>query len=120
MENGYARKVTRSPVWPETEAIMTYSDLFTRKSKKKMTVTGKVGDLGSSGMFFLTNENIPLDIPVDITINFDPKLSRPELSLSAAGKTVRANSEGVGIKFTEIDLTHLQKCIIAKLNHRTG
>ena len=117
MENGYARKVTRSPVWPETEAIVTYGDLFAMKSKKNMTVHGKVGDLGSSGMFFLTNESIPLDIPVSITINFDPQSSRSDLSLSASGQTVRSAKSGVGIKFTSIDLQQLQKCIIAKLNH---
>ena len=79
---------------------------------------GKVGDLGSSGMFFLTNEPVTLDIPVAITINFAPQSPRAsDLSLSASGQTVPPTTEGVGIKFTSIDLQKLQKCIVAKLNH---
>jgi hypothetical protein len=116
MENGYGRKVTRSPVWPETEAMLKYSDAFDMKAKRDLTIQGGVGDLGSSGMFFLTNEIIPLNAAVEITINFDPKSSSPDSSLSASGQTVRTTPEGVGIKFTSIDLKKLQKCIVSKIN----
>jgi hypothetical protein len=115
MENGYTRKVTRSSVWPETEAVVTYLDLILKKNR---SIQGKVGDLGSKGMFLLTNEPVPLDIAVAITINFAKSPQMSHLSLSASGKTVRTTSEGVGIKFTSIDLQKLQKCIIAKLNCR--
>jgi hypothetical protein len=36
--------------------------------------------------------------------------------MTASGKTVRSGKNGVGIKFTAIDLSKLQKCIIHKIN----
>lgn len=116
MMNDNSRKVTRSPVWPETEAIVTYVDKLTMKTKNRLSVRGGVGDLGSSGMFLITDEDIPLYTDLDITINFDPSSPSSELSLSAFGETVRITQEGVGIRFTNIDLKQLQKCIISKLN----
>lgn len=77
-----------------------------------------MGDLGSSGMLFLTKDHVPLNTVVAITINFDPSSKSSDLSLSASGKTVRITEGGVGIKFTSIDLNKLQKCIISKLNHK--
>lgn len=116
MMNGNSRKVTRSPVWPETEAIVTYADKLTMKTKHRLSVRGGLGDLGSSGMFLITDEDIPLNTRVDIVINFDPSSPATELSLSATGRTVRIAREGVGIKFISIDLQQLQKCIISRLN----
>jgi hypothetical protein len=118
MINGNSRKVTRSPVWPETEATVTYTDKFNMKTHNQLSIRGGVGDLGSSGMFLLTKEEIPLNTKVDIAINFDPSAESSELSLSASGKTVRITKDGVGIKFTAIDLNQLQKCIISRLNYK--
>ncbi len=114
--NGNSRKVTRSPVWPETQAIVTYADKMTMKTQHQLSVRGGLGNLGSSGMFLITDEKIPLNTRVDIVINFDPSSPATELSLSATGETVRIAREGVGIRFTNINLNQLQKCIISKLN----
>jgi hypothetical protein len=118
MINENSRKVTRSPVWPETEATLTYMDKTNMKTHNQLSIRGGVGDLGSSGMFFLTKEDIPLNTKVDIAINFDPGAESLELTLSASGKTVRSTKDGVGIKFTAIDLNQLQKCIISRLNYK--
>lgn len=114
--NENARKVTRSPVWPETEAIVTYVDKLNLKTNNRVSVRGGLGDLGSSGMFLITEEDIPLNTLVDIVINFDPSSPSTELSLSATGETVRVAKEGIGIRFASIDLKQLQKCIISRLN----
>lgn len=116
--NQNSRKVTRSPVWPETEAIVRYTDSSSMKTLNQLTVRAGVSDLGSSGMFLLTKQDIPLNTAVDVDINFDPSAKSSDLVVSASGKTVRATKDGVGIKFTAIDLNRLQKCIVAKLNYK--
>jgi len=85
-------------------------------TKKNITIKGGIRDIGSSGMFFISNETIPVPAVAEITINFDTVSNKPEFILKAYGKTVRAMPNGVGIEFTKIDLTKLQQCIIARIN----
>jgi hypothetical protein len=111
------RKVTRSQVWPDTEATIRISEAFGQRSRSILTVKGTVGDLGSSGMFLITPEPVPVPAKADITIDFDPESKKStNLKITATGETVRATHEGVGIKFISIDLSRLQQCIISKMN----
>jgi hypothetical protein len=110
------RKNTRSRVWPDTKATIRVADSFTRDSRGRITVEGTVSNLGSNGMFLQTVEDVPVPAQADITIDFDPDSRGAGLSIKASGVTVHANGDGVGIKFTEIDVAKLQKCIIAKMN----
>jgi hypothetical protein len=120
MQNNNNRKVTRSQVWPETEATLVISEAFGQRSRSLLTIKGSVSDLGSSGMFLITPEMVPVPAKADITIDFDPGSKKStNLKLSATGETVRSTNEGVGIKFTSIDLVRLQQCIISKMN-QTG
>lgn len=81
-----------------------------------LTIKGKVENLGANGMFLLTDERVPVPAIAEITINFDTSSNLPDLLMTASGKTVRLSKNGVGIKFTAIDLSKLQKCIIHKIN----
>jgi len=117
MQETNYRKVTRSQVWPETEATLKVADTFTRGSRAFITIKGSVSDLGSSGMFLMTSELVPVPAKAEITIDFDPASKQSSnLKLTATGETVRLTPEGVGIKFTTIDLVRLQQCIISKMN----
>ena len=116
MDYANKRKNTRSRVWPDTEATIRVTDGFTLDSGGRITVKGTVGNLGSNGMFLQTFEEVPVPARADITINFDPGSNAAELSLKASGETVHTTGDGVGIKFTSIDVAKLQECIIAKMN----
>ena len=110
------RKYTRSSVWENTDATIKVPDDMLQKKRQFLTVKGKVGDLGANGMFLLTDERVPVPATAEITINFDTSSNLPDLLMTASGKTVRLSENGVGIKFTAIDLSKLQKCIIHKIN----
>lgn len=109
------RKSTRSAVWSNTAATIELQDPFEAKLKKKMTIKGDVRDLGAEGMFLVSGEMIPLEARADILIDFDT--SNPgKILLRAAGKIVRMNADGVGIRFTRINLAELQRCISMRMN----
>jgi PilZ domain-containing protein len=110
------RKYTRSGVWENTNAIIKVADNLMHDKRQFLTVQGKVENLGANGMFLLTNERVPVPAVAEITINFDTSSNMPDLLMTASGKTVRLGKNGVGIKFTTIDLSKLQKCIIQKIN----
>lgn len=110
------RKYTRSSVWENTDATIKVPDDTLQTKRRFMTVKGKVENLGASGMFLLTDERVPVPATAEITINFDTSSNLPDLLMTASGKTVRLSKNGVGIKFTAIDLSKLQKCIIHKIN----
>lgn len=110
------RRYTRSSVWENTDATIKVPDDMFHNKRKFITVKGKVENLGANGMFLLTDEHVPVPAVAEITINFDTSSNLPDLLMTASGKTVRLSKNGVGIKFTAIDLSKLQKCIIHKIN----
>ncbi len=110
------RKSARSRAWPETEASIKFFELTGSNKARKKTITGRVIDLGASGMFLKTTETVPIHSDVDIEIRFDPKSESSDLMLHARGKTTRLCREGVGIEFKSIDLGRMQKCIIEKMH----
>ena len=117
-ENGRPkRKNTRSQVWQDLEATIKVNDPLGGgdAARKILTVSGAVLDLGGTGMFLKTLENVPVPAKAEITIDFDPA-SNGKLTISAMGETVRSTADGVGIRFTTIDLTRLQHCITARMN----
>lgn len=114
MEN--KRKNTRSRVWPDTEATVRVADGFSYNSGGRITFKGIVGNLGSTGMFLKTTEKVPVPARADIEINFDPESKEAGITIKASGETVHSTKEGVGIRFTVIDVAKLQQCIIAKMN----
>ncbi|RJP94951.1 MAG: hypothetical protein C4518_02200 [Desulfobacteraceae bacterium] len=110
------RRNTRSQVWPDTEATIKVAEAFGSKSRRQVTIKGKVVNLGSNGMFLETNEFVPIDAPADIIINFDPESTTSGMVIRISGLVVHSTREGIGIRFTSIDLAKLQKCIISKMN----
>jgi len=110
------REFARKKVWPDTEATIKVDDPFGEGSRKTLTIKGIVDNLSTGGMFLNTLEPVPLSAKAEITINFDPAENAPELSLKAYGETVHAAENGVGIKFSSIDMSELQQCIIKKMN----
>jgi hypothetical protein len=108
------RKNTRTQVWPDVKATLKINDPH-GSGRKTFTFVGRIGDLGGMGMFFITRESVPVPAKAEITVDFNLG-KKSDMVLSARGETVRKTSEGVGIKFTDIDLSHLQKCILARMN----
>ncbi len=116
-ENGRPkRKNTRSQVWQDLEATIKVNDPFGEEGGRKiLSFSGGVGDLGGTGMFLRTMEAVPVPAKAEITIDFDPS-NKGGLTISAMGETVRSAADGVGIRFTAIDLTRLQHCILTRMN----
>ncbi len=110
------RKYSRKKVWHDTEATIKLDDPFSGGARKTMTIKGIVENLSTGGMFFKTAESVPVLSKTEIIINFDPASSSTDLSVKAYGETVHAAENGVGIKFTSIDMAELQQCIIKKMN----
>ena len=108
------RKNTRTTVWPDIRATLKIIDPYSDK-RKVLTIQGRVNDLGGAGMFLLTDESVPVPAKADIIIDFDSGNS-PGLVLTARGETVRRTSRGVGLRFTAIDMSDLQRCILARMN----
>ncbi|MCF8111716.1 MAG: PilZ domain-containing protein [Desulfobacteraceae bacterium] len=108
------RENTRTKVWPDTRATIKVADPMS-KTRKILTIKGVVGDLGSSGMFLITNETVSVPAKAEIIIDFDP--SRPSsIVIEALGEVVRSTQNGLGIRFTSINIDRLQKCILARMN----
>jgi hypothetical protein len=110
------RRNTRTHVWPDTEATIKVAEAYGADSRRHILVKGKVVNLGSNGMFLETDEIVPIDATADIIINFDPESATSALVIRTSGQIVHSTKEGIGIRFTSIDLAKLQKCIIGKMN----
>lgn len=109
-----ARGNTRTRVWEDTKAVIKVVDPYS-KSRKVLSIKGRVADLGAAGMFLVTRESVPVPAEAEISIEFDS--ARPgSLRIRAQGKTVRTSKDGVGIQFTDIDLNRLQQCILARMD----
>jgi len=116
MPKKHKRTSTRSQVWPDTQAHVTATDPLSASGRGAIKVDGKVKDIGALGMFLITKEYLPNNDDVEIEIIFDPDSQVSNLNVRATGKTVHRTHEGIGIKFTSIDLSRLQKCIVEKMN----
>lgn len=109
------RKYTRSTVWDDIRAILSMKDPFGSSKRNVLTIEGTVRDIGAHGMFFISDENIPVGTKADIVIDFDP--GQPgKLSLKAQGEIVRTGTGGVGVIFLNINLQRLQECIMGRMN----
>jgi len=113
------RQYSRKQVWQDTEATIKVNDPFSDGSRKTINIKGIVANLSTGGMFLNTKEPVPISSKAEITINFDPDSGSSDLSVKAYGETVHAEENGVGIKFTAIDMSELQQCIIKKMNKRS-
>ncbi|MFW6052567.1 MAG: PilZ domain-containing protein [Desulfosalsimonas sp.] len=108
------RTNTRTRVWPDTRATIKVADPMS-KTRKILTIKGVVGDLGSSGMFLMTNETVSVPAKAEIIIDFDPS-GPSSIFIEAQGEVVRSTKNGLGIRFTTINIERLQKCILARMN----
>lgn len=114
MAKANRRGNTRSQVWADTIATIEVPDPYSPGGRAVLTITGPIGDLGSTGMFLKTEESVPIPAKAEITIDFNPE--RPmTLYLTARGETVRSDPGGVGIRFTQINIQRLQQCILERM-----
>ncbi len=119
MNDGNNREFSRKRVWQDTEATIKVNDPFSDGSRKTMTIKGIVDNLSTGGMFLKTDDSVPVSSNAEIIINFDPVSGSSDLSVRAFGEIVHSAEDGVGIKFTSIDLAELQQCIIKRMNQRS-
>jgi len=110
------RKFSRKKVWQDTEATVKVDDPFSAGSRRTMTIKGIVENLSTGGMFLQTHEVVPVSCKAEITINFDPASGSSDLCVKAYGETVHQAENGIGIKFTSINMAELQQCIVRKMN----
>ena len=94
------RKTTRTELWFDAEAIVT---------SEHGVITGRVGNMGSKGMFLETPERIPRNVEVEIKIIF--KTENPTELSDIKGLVIRHEDKGIGIQFTEIDLKLFRECM---------
>lgn len=111
------RKNTRNKVWPETLAHIEYRDKMALNSNCLVNTRAFVDNMSASGLFLLTEENIPTDTDLTIIIDFDPGAEKV-IAIKASGVVVRRDQKGIAVKFTKIDTQKLGECILAKLNSR--
>ena len=110
------RKNTRSQVWPDTKVTLKVVEDYGGGSRSNLVISGRVQNLGSNGLFVETNELVQVPAKADIVIDFDPQSDSPVFKIQASGQTVHVSKGGIGVRFTNIDLNRLQKCIVAKMN----
>jgi hypothetical protein len=73
---------------------------------------GGVENLSMSGMYMVTEERLPLNDQVDITIGLTG--TAPQISVNFSGVVSRINDDGMAFTFQKIDLdsyTHLKNII---------
>ena len=116
MDTSNRRKGTRTQAWQDISATIKIFDTCISDSRRSYLIKGSVDNIGSTGMFLKTDDFIPVPAKANITIHFDPYSDSKDYSLKISGETVRVTMDGVGIKFTAIDLSELQKCIIHRMN----
>jgi c-di-GMP-binding flagellar brake protein YcgR len=116
MSQSTRRKVKRSQTWPDTMATLRVNDSYSETGRGSIVFKGRVDDLSAGGMFFQTDEAVPVPAKAEIDIDFDPASNGSKLVLKATGETVRAVKNGVGIRFDQIDLAEMQRCIISRMN----
>lgn len=117
MTGSNKRSNTRSRVWPDTLATVKLKDPYDTEGRSVITICGTVADLGSEGMFVKTDEAVAVPSSAEITIDFNP--DRPgTICVHAMGRAVRSADNGIGLKFTTIDVQRLQKCILERMQLR--
>lgn len=109
------RKNTRSAVWDDITATVQVDEHLSSVKKSKLKIHGRVRDIGAYGMFLVAGDRVPVGSKAEIMIDFNPR-QPGKSALAAEGKTVRSDPEGVGIRFTRIDLVKLQQCILDRMN----
>ncbi|NOY68550.1 MAG: hypothetical protein GXP53_03530 [Deltaproteobacteria bacterium] len=117
MDDSNKRGNTRSRVWPDTTATVKIKDPYDAEGRSVITIRGIVADLGSEGMFIKTDEAVAVPSRAEITIDFNP--DRPgTICVHAMGQAVRSADNGIGLKFSTIDVQRLQKCILERMQLR--
>ena len=110
------RKTTRTQAWRDTRATVELIHSESLNGEKSLRISGQVENIGAGGMFLHTDNYVPVPSKADIFISFDSEAEVPLLDVSAKGRIIRRSEDGVGIKFTYINLAKLQHCIITRLN----
>lgn len=71
--------------------------------------TGTVENLSLKGLFVKTDQKVPLDETVGITLSFQGKSDN--LSLSLEGKVVRIADDGIGLNFKKLSIDSLENSL---------
>ena len=90
------REFTRTPA--KVKALI--------KSGDKVVHSGETHDLSMKGLFFQTNEKMPIGTECDVTLILGDQGSPLDLKLK--GRVQRVSGAGMGLKFKEIDLESYQ------------
>jgi hypothetical protein len=74
---------------------------------EEMSFVGKVENLSLRGLFVKTDQKIPLNETVNITLSFIGNSAN--VSLSMEGKVVRVTDDGIGLNFKKISIESLEQ-----------
>lgn len=74
---------------------------------EETSFTGKVENLSLRGLFVKTDQKIPLNETVTISLSFTG--SNADLSLGMEGKVVRVTDDGIGLNFKKVSIDSLEK-----------
>ena len=67
-----------------------------------MDISGEVENLSTGGMLIKTDASIPRETLVEAVLSFSGTTT--ELKLNLLGRVLRSDSEGIALKFVELDL----------------
>jgi hypothetical protein len=113
-----SRKNTRNKIWPDVEVFLKYRDKTASNSNSILKIKASIDNMGASGMMVLSEDIIPTNTDVEITIDFQPGQKPPNV-IHAGGTVVRTENRGFAVKFTRIDTTALGECIMKRLNAKS-
>lgn len=106
------RRTTRANLGNGVAAEVSFPDL-TQTARHRVYIKGRASDIGTGGMFFCTQEFVPMDLNIDIHVFFNADRS---VNFHAIGKAVRRVKSGVGIRFTHVNMEDFNSCVMYMLS----
>lgn len=76
------------------------------------TINGEVRNISLQGLYIETAGKLTADLPVDVSIQLSG--TTPEVAIKATGTVARIDENGIGIKFSKIDVdsfAHLRNVV---------
>jgi len=81
-------------------------------TQAEITIKGEVRNISLQGLYIETDGKLEAGLPVDVSIQLSG--TTPEVAIKATGSVVRIDENGIGIKFSKIDVdsfAHLRNVV---------
>ncbi|GAB7026677.1 PilZ domain-containing protein [Geotalea toluenoxydans] len=81
-------------------------------TQAEITIKGEVRNISLQGLYIEPDGKLDAGLPVDVSIQLSG--TTPEVAIKATGSVVRVDENGIGIKFSKIDVdsfAHLRNVV---------